>query len=151
MGPNMEEIVNFSNPVFRNYLYNSSVLVAKVLALSFYTVFERFRLMAFANPEDGATMKIKPRVDDKVERIRRAHLNDLENISVFYVIGFIYTLTNPSVAWATLLFRVFTAARFIHTFVYAVFVVPQPARALSWATGFLITGYMAFKSIMHFL
>ncbi|CAH1364626.1 unnamed protein product [Tenebrio molitor] len=107
--------------------------------------------MAFANPEDGATMKIKPRVDDKVERIRRAHLNDLENISVFYVIGFIYTLTNPSVAWATLLFRVFTAARFIHTFVYAVFVVPQPARALSWATGFLITGYMAFKSIMHFL
>jgi glutathione S-transferase len=83
--------------------------------------------------------------------LSRAHLNDLENISVFYVIGFIYTLTNPSVAWATLLFRVFTAARFIHTFVYAVFVVPQPARALSWATGFVITGYMAFKSIMHFL
>jgi hypothetical protein len=45
----MEEIVNFSNPVFRNYLYNSSVLVAKVLALSFYTVFERFRLMVSYN------------------------------------------------------------------------------------------------------
>jgi hypothetical protein len=49
MGPNMEEIVNFSNPVFRSYLYNSSVLVAKVLALSFYTVFERFRLMVSYN------------------------------------------------------------------------------------------------------
>nr|AIL23554.1 microsomal glutathione S-transferase [Tenebrio molitor] len=150
----MVQIVDSSileNPVFRTYCFYSSILVVKMLFMSPLTGLTRFRFKAFANPEDGATMKIKPRVDDKVERIRRAHLNDLENISVFYVIGFIYTLTNPSVAWATLLFRVFTAARFIHTFVYAVFVVPQPARALSWATGFVITGYMAFKSIMHFL
>ncbi|RZC40905.1 MAPEG domain containing protein [Asbolus verrucosus] len=122
-----------------------------MLALSLYTLVERFRVMAFANVEDTVNLKVKPRTDDNVERIRRAHLNDLENISLFFVIGFIYTLTNPSLVLATQLFRIYTAARIMHTIVYAVFVVPQPARVLSWGTGFAITGYMAFKSILHFL
>ncbi|KAJ3649121.1 hypothetical protein Zmor_020881 [Zophobas morio] len=139
------------SPLFRAYFLYVSILAVKMLVMSPLTGFTRFKFKAFANPEDGASLKLKPRVDDHVERVRRAHLNDVENIPLFIIVAFIFCLTNPSVAWATLLFRIFTAARFIHTFVYAIFVIPQPARAFAWGTGFFITGYMAFQSIMYFL
>lgn len=53
-------------------------------------------------------------------------MNDLENILPFLVLGLIFVGTNPSLSWARTLFRVFTAGRFLHTFVYAIFVIPQP-------------------------
>lgn len=59
-------------------------------------------------------------------------------------------MTNPDAAWATLLFKIYTGARIAHTFVYAIYVVPQPARALLFFAGVLITAYMAVKSIIYF-
>ena len=56
--------------------------------------------------------------DPDVERVRRAHLNDIENIIPFVLIAAIYLTTGPSLGTAKLLFRIFTAARYIHTFVY---------------------------------
>jgi glutathione S-transferase len=96
-----------------------------------------------------------------------AHLNDLENILPFLALGFLYVGTGPSLNWARTLFRVFTGARFVHTLVYAVYVVPQPgrlqhflylisfefsykyetfvlARALSWAAGMMVNLYLAY-------
>jgi len=95
------------------------------------TAIQRFTHKAFANPEDCAMQKVKPRVDENVERVRRAHLNDLENIPIFFVASFCYIMTNPDIALATNLIRAFTLARIAHTVVYAIVVVPQPARALS--------------------
>lgn len=78
-------------------------------------------------------------------------MNDLESIPAFIITSFAYILTNPEIGFATLLFRAFTAARFIHTFVYAVYVVPQPSRALAFMVGLLVTLYMAVVSICHFM
>ncbi|KAK3919844.1 Microsomal glutathione S-transferase 1 [Frankliniella fusca] len=80
----------------------------------------------------------------------RAHLNDLENIPAFWVVGLLYCLTNPAPSLAINLFRGFTAARFLHTFVYAVVPLPQPSRGLAFGAGFAITMYMAFSTVMHF-
>lgn len=87
----------------------------------------------------------------KLSHFSRAHLNDLESIPAFIITSFAYILTNPEIGFATLLFRAFTAARFIHTFVYAVYVVPQPSRALAFMVGLLVTLYMAVVSICHFM
>lgn len=81
----------------------------------------------------------------------RAHLNDLENIPVFIVVCALYLLTNPSVFLATTLIRVFAIARIMHTLVYAVVVIPQPARALAWGIGYFITIFMAVKTILYFM
>lgn len=81
----------------------------------------------------------------------RAHLNDLENILVFFVVALVYLTTNPSVFLATTLIRLFTVARLAHTFVYAIVVIPQPARALSFGVGYIITIFMAVSSILHYL
>ncbi len=76
---------------------------------------------------------------EDVERVRRAHQvwyfrfhdidsnhiyslihfqNDLENILPFVLIGGLYITTNPTVFAAKTCFRVFAAARYLHTFVY---------------------------------
>lgn len=92
--------------------------------------------------------KLKVKFDDpNVERVRRAHRNDLENILPFFAIGLLYTLTNPSAFLAINLFRAVGISRIVHTLVYAVVVVPQPARALSFFVALIATAYMAFQVI----
>lgn len=77
-------------------------------------------------------------------------MNDLENIIIFFAACWCYLMTNPNQLIAINLIRAFAAARCMHTFVYAVYVVPQPARALAWFIGYLITGYMAVSAVLHF-
>lgn len=60
-------------------------------------------------------------------------------------------MTKPNVFIAANLIRLFVACRIIHTIVYSVVVLPQPARALSWFVGFATTIYMAFQAIIHFV
>lgn len=81
----------------------------------------------------------------------RGHRNDLENILPFLVVGLFYVLTNPAVTLATLLFKVVAIARIVHTIVYTVVVIPQPARALAWFVPYGITAYMAVKTILYVL
>lgn len=81
----------------------------------------------------------------------RAHLNDLENILPFFTLGLIYISTGPSVAWAKLLFRIFTGARIMHTIVYAVVVIPQPARALAFFGGMVVNFLMAWSIISTYI
>lgn len=93
--------------------------------------------------------KLKVKFDDpNVERVRRAHRNDMENIVPFLVIGLLYTLTNPSAFWAINFFRAVGIARIAHTLVYAVVVVPQPARALAFFVAHLTTAYMALQVVL---
>ncbi|KAG5890849.1 hypothetical protein JTB14_016282 [Gonioctena quinquepunctata] len=118
--------------------------------MSSFTGILRFKHKAFANEEDTKNRHVKVKVDENVERVRRAHLNDVENIPLFFVSAFMYVLTDPSEYVAKILFLVYTAARIVHTVVYAVVVVPQPARALSFGIGTLITIYMTVRGILHF-
>ncbi|XP_052864042.1 microsomal glutathione S-transferase 1-like isoform X3 [Anopheles cruzii] len=125
-----------------------------MLLMTPFTSITRVRKMAFANPEDtnAISRKLKPKLDDPdVERVRRAHLNDLENILPFFVVGFLYLLTDPVPFLAINLFRLVAVSRIVHTLVYAVFVVPQPARFLAYMGAMGPTAYMAFQTLLHFL
>jgi glutathione S-transferase len=75
----------------------------------------------------------------------------LENIIPFFFVAFFYTLTDPTEFLAVNLFRIFTVARILHTFVYTVVVMPQPSRALAFFVGMGVTLYMAVQVILHFL
>ena len=77
----------------------------------------------FPNPEDcsspglyrGGTVTF---ADADVERVRRAHRNDLENIGLFLAVTHFYLATDPPVALAKNLIRAFACLRFTHTLVY---------------------------------
>ncbi len=58
--------------------------------------------------------------DPDVERIRRNHLNDLENIVPFVLVGLLYVGTNPDQDVALWHFRIFLASRVLHTLTYQV-------------------------------
>jgi glutathione S-transferase len=75
----------------------------------------------------------------------------LENIIPFIFVAFFYTLTDPTECLAVNLFRIFTVARILHTFVYTVVVMPQPSRALAFFVGMGVTLYMALQVILYFL
>lgn len=80
----------------------------------------------------------------------RAHLNDMENILPFLSVGLFYVLTDPNPLIALNLFRVATVARLLHTVVYAIYVIPQPARAICFGVHYIITLFMAVSCIIYF-
>merc|ERR1711935_725752 len=140
--------------LFRAYAFYAGVLLVKFLLMSLLTARQRFKHGVFISAEDiaGKENKLKngTGINDDVERVRRAHQNDIENILPFIFLGFLYIFTGPSSATATLVFRIFTASRVLHSIVYLL-VIPQPARALTFFGGMGVNVYLACKVVTHFI
>ncbi len=82
--------------------------------------------------------------DPDVERVRRNHLNDIENIVPFVLVGLFYVGTNPDRDVALWHFRVFFVSRLLHTLTYQL-ALPQPSRFIACAVGYLATLSMAVR------
>uniref|UniRef100_A0A1B6D184 Microsomal glutathione S-transferase 1 n=1 Tax=Clastoptera arizonana TaxID=38151 RepID=A0A1B6D184_9HEMI len=145
-------LLSKGNPVMEGFALYAGILILKTLLMSFLTAIQRFRKKAFANPED-ATLSEGGQVktdDQDVERVRRAHQNDLENIIPFLITGFLFVLSDPDLVFALMLFRIFTIARILHTLVYAIYVVRQPARVLCFAVGIIVNIIMIVFIFINF-
>ncbi|XP_006633566.2 microsomal glutathione S-transferase 1 [Lepisosteus oculatus] len=137
--------------VFLAFATYATIVILKMMFMAPLTGYFRMTRKAFANPEDvSLRSKIEDekkkmlRTDPDVERVRRCHQNDLENIVPFVVIGLLYALTGPDLYSAVLHFRVFVGSRFFHTIAY-VTPLPQPSRGLSWMVGMGVTFSMAYR------
>ncbi|CAG9575839.1 unnamed protein product [Danaus chrysippus] len=140
-----------TDPAIRSYILYSSILALKVLFMAVLTGRVRYGKKIFANEEDAKFVKGKLKLDDPdVERVRRAHLNDLENIPAFWILGALYLTTGPIAEFACVLFRWYTGCRIVHTFVYAVKPMPQPVRGIVYGISYLINCYMAIQIIWHY-
>ncbi|CAL1535783.1 unnamed protein product [Lymnaea stagnalis] len=139
--------LNLENPVFRQFIGYAALVLVKTCLMSSITAYYRITRKAFINEEDTASFGKKLQVvlnNPQVERVRRCHLNDLENVIPFVLLGLLYVATGPNQAAASLHFRIFTISRYIHTFVYLL-VVPQPARALAFAAGLFVNISMVYS------
>lgn len=76
-------------------------------------------------------------------------MNDLENIPIFLITGLLLVTSKPSEMLANNLFRIYTFTRIMHTIVYAVFVIPQPTRAISFILGIVINIIMILYVILN--
>lgn len=104
------------------------------------------------NPEDAkqvpkATVSYN---DPDVERVRRAHLNDLESIPIWLVVTLIWLTTNPSTWLAANLIRAFVFARIVHTFTYAIWPM-QPFRAIAFFVGHSVTTFEVVTTLIAYL
>ncbi|XP_072017230.1 microsomal glutathione S-transferase 1-like [Amphiura filiformis] len=121
-----------------------------MLTMSLLTGVSRMSRKAFENLEDSKHTSPDHhkyiRKDPFVERIRRCHLNDLENIIPFLIIGILYILTGPSVYAATWHFRIFVVSRFIHTIAYLL-PLPQPTRFTAMYVGWCVTASMSVQCL----
>lgn len=133
-----------------------ALLMLKMMVLSYFTISERVLKGQYTNKEDydafGDPNMEKSEIRRKaasrdlyIERIRRCHLNDLENIIPFVLVGVVYIyLTNPDKDSALLHFRVFAASRFFHSVAYLL-PLPQPCRFFGFLVGSLVTVSMAIR------
>lgn len=113
--------LDYSNDALRVYITWGGFLLIKILLMAFLTIIHRLRTGAVENEEDmkmKSTNEIKK--DETVERVRRAHLNDLENCIPFFIAAFFYILSEPHQEVASWLIRVAVLSRYCHTIVYAV-------------------------------
>nr|QIJ45842.1 glutathione S transferase microsomal 1 [Meteorus pulchricornis] len=137
--------------LLREFAICSSVLVLKILAMALLTGRQRFVKKVVISPEDAFTKSTKvSTTDEDVERVRRAHRNDLENILPWFVMTLIWLTTGPSYYFAMFLMRTFVVARIIHTIVYAI-IPMQPHRAIAFFVGYGITGYQAFSTLINYM
>lgn len=103
------------------------------------------------NPEDcclGKGFEVKTHED--VERCRRAHLNDLENVVPFLVIGLFFILTEPHVGVTCWLFRIVGITRIAHSIIYAIYPVRQPTRAVLYYIPYIISLYMILSAVVYY-
>ncbi len=118
--------MNLKDPVFATYAISASIMLLKIMGQGWITVFRMMRVGGgFLNPEDKNTGLANPKprpgqldVDDYVERSRRMHRNDTENILPFLAAGLLFTLTSPPLLAAQLLFYGFVLARAGHFTAY---------------------------------
>ncbi|XP_008554601.1 microsomal glutathione S-transferase 1 [Microplitis demolitor] len=136
--------------LLKEFGFWSAVLVLKILMMAVLTARQRFSKKAFANAEDLPDKSAKiSTADPDVERVRRAHLNDLENILPWFVITLVWLSTGPSHFLAMVLIRTFTISRIIHTIAYAIFAA-QPYRAIAWFVGYGITIYQTISAMIYY-
>ncbi|XP_023274547.1 microsomal glutathione S-transferase 1-like [Seriola lalandi dorsalis] len=137
------------NEAFMAFTTYATIVILKMMLMAPMTGYFRFSRGAFSNEEDvsGKSAEEKKkllRTHPDVERVRRCHQNDLENIIPFVVVGLLYALTEPELSTALLHFRIFAGSRICHTIAY-VGALPQPSRGLSWIVGMLVTFSMAYR------
>ncbi len=109
-----------ANPAVRLFGLTYLVLVLKMVAVGYATSFYRIRDKTFSTPEDYALQGLAPKVEvnPDVERARRAHQNDLENILPYFGVGLLYALTRPSPTAAWICFGGYAAARILYSIFY---------------------------------
>lgn len=149
------EQLSLQNPLFATYVIAATLMILKAVSMSWLTV---VRMMTenggFRSPEDlrktplnrePNPKQLEP--NERVERIRRIQLNDLENLPFFLVAGFLYILTEPSLLFAQMLLYGYAASRFLH---FAAYMTAQThdTRATLWTIGSVILIFMTGRTLL---
>ena len=137
------------NPALQLFGLTYLILVLKMVAVGWSTSFYRIRDKQFATPEDYALQGLKPKstVHEDIERTRRAHRNDLENILPYFGVGLLYALTNPSITSARVFFIGYTVARVLHSICYLASL--QPWRTIAFMVAQVMMIVMAVMTLLR--
>lgn len=147
--------ISLQDPLFATYAIAATLMILKAVAMSWLTVVRMMQEKGgFRSPEDLRRTPLNPAPDPKqlepnerVDRIRRIQMNDLENLPFFLVAGFLYILTEPSLLLARLLLYGYVASRLLH---FAAYFTGQThdMRATLWTVGSLILIFMTVKTLL---
>ena len=117
------------------YAVCTVVLFVKMVAIGIYQGYYRIGRGAFQTPEDARWVG-RQALDEELPEVRRgtkAWRNDVENIPMFLILGFVYMLLGAPATLGAWLFGIFTIARILHTLFFLAAL--QPWRTLAYAVG----------------
>lgn len=150
-------MVKFSlqDPLFATYAIAATLMILKAVGMSWLTVVRMMHVRGgFRSPEDLRKTPLNPEPDprqlepdERVERVRRIQLNDLENLPFFLVAGLLFVFTEPSLPLARLLLYGYVVSRLLH---FAAYYTAQThdVRATLWTVGWLILIYMTGRTLL---
>ena len=149
------DTLSLQDPVFATYVIAATLMILKAVSMSWLTVARMMQVRGgFRSPEDLKRTPLNPapdpkqlEPDERVERIRRIHLNDLENLPFFLAAGFLYVLTQPSLLLARLLLYGYVVSRLLHFAAYAT-ARTHDTRAALWTVGSLIIIFMTCSTLL---
>jgi uncharacterized MAPEG superfamily protein len=118
--------LNPENPVFVTYAIAAALMALKVMGQGWMTVYRMMKSdSGLASPEDlqSGPLNRNPRpgqleLNDYVDRSRRMHRNDLENIPAFWAAGLVFVTVEPPLLLAQILMYGFVLARLAHAVAY---------------------------------
>jgi len=143
-------IFTLDNPVFAAYALAAALMVLKLMGQGWVTVRLMMRKNAgFVSPEDLRRTPLNPDPDPRqlepdpdVERSRRMHRNDLENIPGFLAAGLLFVAVDPPLWAAWIAFYGFVLARAGHAWAYGT-ARTHDTRAVFYSVGSLLVIAMA--------
>lgn len=149
------DTLTLHDPVFATYAIAATIMILKTASMAWLTVLRMMQVKGgYRSPEDLKRTHLNPNPDpsqlapnDAVERIRRIHMNDLENIPFFLAAGFLFVLTGPSLLLAQVLFYGYVVTRLLHFLAYFT-ARTHDLRATLWTPGSLIILYMAGHTLV---
>lgn len=147
--------LSLQDPLFATYAIAAALMILKAVSMSWLTVVRMMKVRSgFRSPEDLKKTPLNPAPhadqlapDERVDRIRRIHLNDLENLPFFLASGFLYVLTQPPLLLAQLLLYGYVASRLLHFFAYLT-ARTHDTRATLWTVGSLILIFMTVRTLL---
>ena len=148
------DILSLHNPLFATYVIAATLMILKAVGMSWLTV---VRMMqengGFRSPEDlrKTPLNREPNPkqlerNERVDRIRRIQMNDLENLPFFLIAGFLYILTEPTLLHARALLYGYVISRLLHFAAYAT-AQTHDMRATFWTVGSLILIFMTCRAL----
>jgi len=147
--------LSLQNPVFATYVIAATLMILKAVSMSWLTVVRMMQVKGgFRSPEDLKKTPLNPEPNPKqlepnerVERIRRIQMNDLENLPFFLVAGFLFVLTEPPLLLAQVLLYGYVVSRFLH---FAAYFTAQThdMRATLWTVGSIILIVMTLWTLL---
>ena len=147
--------LSLQDPLFATYVIAATLMILKVVSMSWLTVMRMMQVKGgFRSPEDLRKTPLNPEPDPKqlepderVERVRRIQMNDLESLPFFLVAGFLYILTEPSLLLASVLLYGYVASRLLH---FAAYLTGQTheTRATFWSVGSFILIFMTVRTLL---
>jgi glutathione S-transferase len=147
--------LSLQNPVFATYVIAATLMILKAVSMSWLTVVRMMQEKGgFRSPEDLRKTPLNrepnPRQlepNERVERIRRIQMNDLENLPFFLVAGFLFVLTDPSLLLARWLLYGYVASRLLHFAAYFT-ALTHDTRATFWTVGSVILIFMTCRTLL---
>ncbi len=148
-------LLSMDNPVFVTYMIAAAIMILKIMGQGWMTVYRMLKSdSGLASPEDVQTGLINknPRpeqleLNDYVDRSRRMHRNDLENIPAFLAAGLIFVASGPSLLLANILMYSFVGARLAHTIAYTTKQTHE-VRATFYTIGSVVVAIMAIYALI---
>jgi glutathione S-transferase len=136
-----------NNPLFAVFATVCVLLMLKAQILAAATAATRGKLKKFINEEDARWLggeHVNPD-DERVQRIFRAHRNDLENFLPFFMGGALYLTSGASATVGIIYFGIFLLARYGHTYAY----LKQKARLRrdAFTAGWLVNIVMSLHAV----